>query len=76
MRSLNTKYSRHAEVLKFDNVNINRNIECMHFLITDRPDFTTMNCLLTYNYTTASIIDITRKIIKFWGRFDSVVIPR
>ena len=51
--------------MQFDNVNINRNIECMHFLIADRPDFTTMNCLLTYNDTTASIIDITGKTIKF-----------
>ena len=61
---------------QFDNVNINRIIECIHFLITDQPDFTTMNCLLTYNDTTVSIIDITTKTIKLWGRFDSVVIPR
>ena len=42
---------------------MNRNIECIQFLITDRPDTTTMNCLLTWDDTTASIIDIKRKTL-------------
>ena len=67
---LDKKYLYHAEVIK-DDSNMNRNIECIQFLITDRPDTTTMNCLITWNDTTASIIDIKRKALSL--REDSTV---